>query len=290
MAALHLSALLDAYYLHLTAERQASASTAAAHRRTLEAFLRHAGTPLDQIGVADLDVYTRRPHLAEGTRAQYISHLRCFTRWAAAEGYLDHDPFVRVRLPKVGPPPPSVREVSLDDVGRLLAYATPWPRLWVSAWLCYGAGLRCAEVAAGRREWVQLSAAQPHMDIYGKGRRWRTVPLAPLLTDVLKLWLAQDWPSAAGPLVGSARDPQVHVGAGWISRQLCGALHTCGIAQTAHGLRHAFARLLLAECNDLRAVSELLGHASVATTERHYVSGVKAATSRAVGFLPDPRI
>jgi integrase/recombinase XerC len=128
------------------------------------------------------------------------------------------------------------------------------------------------------------------MDIFGKGRRWRTVPLAPLLGDVLRLWLeGQDWPGPAGPLVPSARDEGEHVGAGWISRQLCAALHDNGIAQTTHGMRHSFARLLLADCNDVRAVSELLGHASIATTEKYYTSGVKAATERAVGFLPDPR-
>ena len=280
-------ALLSAYYLYQVAERQADPATFAAHRRTILAFLHFAGKPLDAVTVADLDAYTRRDGLADSTRAQYICHLRAFTAWATAEGHLRADPFVRVRLPKAHPA--GARAVALDDIGRLLAYAAPRPRLWVSYWVAYGAGARAAEVAACRREWVDLAAPQPTIQLYGKGRRYRTLPLAPLLADVLRLWLAQPWLGGTGPLVPSERDPGAHVSAAWTSRVMCQGLHDCGISQGAHGLRHAFARLILAECQDVRAVQILLGHQSIVTTERSYVDGVEAWTIAAAGCLPDPR-
>jgi integrase/recombinase XerC len=279
------AALLRAYRTHLVGERQAEPATWAAHRRTVRALAAHAGRPPRQWTVADLDAYTRRG-LADATRAQYTSHLRSFTAWATDQGHLERDPFARVRLPRASQPAP--RDVSLADLGRLLAYATPTPRLWVAVWLEFGAGLRSMEVAGARRELVRLDDGVPSVEVFGKGRRWRTVPLDQVLVDVLRVWLAQDWPAPSGPLVPSERDPLAHMSAAWVSRLVCRALRDCGVAETAHGLRHAFAKRILAECNDLRAVQELLGHATLASTER-YTRGLSARTVRAVRMRPDPR-
>jgi len=277
--------LLAAYHTHLVGERQAEPATWAAHRRTVLALLGHAGKRLDAVTVEDLEAYTRRG-LTDGTRAQYTSHARSFTAWAADAGHLESDPFARMKLPRASQG--AARDVPLADLARLLAYATPRPRLWVIVWLAYGAGLRSMEVAGARRELVRLGDDVPSIEVYGKGRRWRTVPLNGVLADVLRVWLAQDWPETAGPLVPSERDPLGHVSAAWVSRLACRALGELGIAETAHGLRHAFAKRILAECNDLRAVQELLGHVSLASTER-YTRGVNAKTARAVALLPDPR-
>ena len=276
---------LEDYRLHMVAAEQRDPATWRQHRRTVLAFLDHADKPIEDVTVADLERYTRRG-LAAGSRAQYISHLRCFTAWCTDQGLLDRDPFARVRLPRVSQRAP--RDVAIADVGRLLASLTPTPRLWVAAWLCYGGGLRSMEAANARREHVHLHSTPPTIEVFGKGRKWRTVPLAPALREVLAVWLEQDWPAATGPLIPSERDPLGHLSASWVSRLLSRALHECGIAETAHGLRHSFAKRVLTECDDLRAVQELLGHASVKTTER-YTQGVNARTAAAVAMLPDPR-
>jgi integrase/recombinase XerC len=280
-------ALLDAYRLHLTMERDATLDTFSHHARTIIAFLRSAELGIDEVDVADLDAYVNGRGLADGTRAQYVSEVKAFTRWLADEGHLPRDPFARVRIPRV--PLGEVREVPLVKVAELIAYITPRPELHTMIWLAYGAGLRSMEVANSRRERVHLDAPDPYIAVFGKGRRWRNVALGAVLCNVLAMWLDQDWLAGEGPLVPSERDPDAHISASWASRRMASAMHDVGIFDGPHALRHTFAREILPRCNDLRAVQQLLGHASIATTERYYVRGVTAATVSAVGVLPDPR-
>jgi len=281
-----LDGLFAAYRLHLVIEQGHQHRTWMVQRRTVLAFLAAAGEPYDQVTTAHLERYTRRPGLSDHTRHAYTSHLKTFYAWLADAGHLPDDPFRKVKTPRVRPAPP--RDLDLADVARLLDYAVQRPRLWVMAWLGYGAGLRCAEIASLRVEDVRLGGREPQLRVHGKGGAWRTVPLHPVLAGVLALWLDQSGLGASGPLLPSERDPSLHVGAHWVSDLLCGALRDAGVRATAHQLRHTFASDLLAECEDLRAVQQLLGHVSIRTTEG-YTSGVTAKTRRAVGHLRDPR-
>lgn len=184
------------------------------------------------------------------TRKSARSSVAMLYRWGLMTGRCDHDPTLGVppvRVPRAVPRPAS--EVAL---ARALAVASTRDRL--ALLLAAQAGLRCAEIAAVHADDVQDGT----LTVRGKGGRQRVIPLhpdlVPLLADV------RGWAFPSPVRIGQHERPAS------ISARLSGLL---GPRWTAHQLRHRFATAALAGTMDLRAVQELLGHASVATTERY---------------------
>jgi integrase/recombinase XerD len=270
---------------HLTVERGLSPNTIAAYRRDLaryREFLARRGIDdgrrVDEASVAAfvarLSASTYgdgRPYRATSV-VRTLSSIRSFHRSLMREGGGDRDPaagIVRPKLPRSLPRPLSVR-----DVERLLAA----PADGTAAGLrdravletMYGAGLRVSELVGLDVDDVDLEEGS--VRVLGKGGKERDVPLGRYARDAVVAYL-----SRARPALATARSRAamfLNQRGGRLTRQGCSkilAAHARGAGidkrVTPHTLRHSFATHLLEGGADVRVVQELLGHASVATTQ-----------------------
>jgi integrase/recombinase XerC len=258
----------------LATERRLSARTIAAYRADLAALCKAAGpAPLAEMTTADI----RRIVVAEHARglsgrsiARMLSAWRGLYRHLAQEGVSRHDPCVGLRAPRSPKRLPDA--LSPDEAQRLLeAPGDQVLRLRDRAMLelLYSSGLRLSELAA--LDWPMLDFDQGTVRVLGKGGRTRVVPVGRPALQALRTWrerrqaLQPDHRDAAVFISRSgkrlsARSIQVRAHRLGLERGI-------GVRVHPHMLRHSFASHLLQSSGDLRAVQELLGHASIATTQ-----------------------
>lgn len=271
----------------LTSEKRASPHTQEAYRRDLGAFLgflaEHLGGPLTLSQLQGLTTSDFRAWLArrsaEGLQrsstARALSVVRSFFAFLDREGLASNATLRLIRTPKQ---PKSVpKALAVDEAGELVEAvdgeaAEPWILQRDSAvlLLLYGAGLRIGEaLSLTRRE--APTPAQDSLTVVGKGRKTRIVPLLPVIGEAVAAYLAlcpYD-PGPDGPLFLGRRGGPLK--ARLIQLRLADLRRRLGLPETAtpHALRHSFATHLLAGGGDLRAIQELLGHASLSTTQRY---------------------
>jgi integrase/recombinase XerC len=217
---------------------------------------------------------------ARASIARRVGALHTFYRWAVDDGRIEHDPSLLLGRPKVANRLPTVLRASeaVDLVERPDLGETDDPieraialRDRAILELLYGSGLRVSEVTSLRREDLDLEGAR--VLVRGKGSKERRVPVSDDAVAAVGAWLAEGRPllgvGADGPLFCnrrrkpmSARDVRAMVH-GYAGRLLPG--RRIG----PHTLRHSYATHLLEGGADIRAVQELLGHSSVATTQRY---------------------
>jgi integrase len=235
--------------------------------RTLPGGLMHACED-------ELRTWIFTPGHGQATRSLYVTAAVGFFGWASdpdKDGKrLDYDP--SRKLPRVSPPKHLPRPIVADELFDILARAERPYRDWFT--IAAYTGARCIEIAALDRGHIGKRSVRLH----GKGDKERYVPTHPLVWE-----LAQRLP--AGP-VAVDRDgmrlnrQQV---ANWGNYRL---KHVLGYMQISmHRLRHTFGTAAYEACRDLRAVQELMGHASSATTEG-YVQASKESMRQAVLGLP----
>ena len=267
---------------HLTRERRRSAHTvrayvATAHR--LIGFLgQHLGEAVDDAALAGLTAADLRAFLtvrrAEGlgnaSAARELSAVRGFLAFAAAEAGREAPP-PRLKGPKV---PRSVpRPVSPDEAVALAEEAAedasaPWigARDLAVLLLLYGSGLRVAEALGLTGAALPLGEA---IAVAGKRGKTRIVPLLAPVKAAIEAYLALcPWPAAKeGPLFRGARGGPLR--GEIVRRAVARARRALGLSEraTPHALRHSFATHLLGRGADLRALQELLGHASLSSTQ-----------------------
>ncbi|MPZ28279.1 MAG: tyrosine recombinase [Micromonosporaceae bacterium] len=293
-----LQRVVRGYLDHLTVERGLAANTIRAYRRDLDRYL----TTLAGAGVTDLDQVTagqvadhlaalregdqQHPRLAAASAARAVSAVRGLHRFAHRERLVAADVAVR----QVPPTPPRRLPKALDveAVLRLLtvAGADGGPRgLRDRALLelLYGTGARVSEAVGADVDDLDLSddladnLAEGTMVLYGKGGRTRLVPIGGYSVAAVRAWLAGGRPALAASGRGG---PALFLNTrgGRLSRQsawsiLRAAAGRAGLpvegphAVSPHTLRHCFATHLLDGGADVRVVQELLGHASVTTTQ-----------------------
>jgi integrase/recombinase XerC len=272
---------------HLSGERRVSPCTLDAYARDLRQFIgflvaRH-GAPLSMEALSSLKLGDLRAFMAHrreecvGSRSllRQLAGLRSFARYLGREGLARIDVFDKVRTPKsprVLPKALTAAKARELASGELADGETRPP--WIVARdaavlaLLYGAGLRISEALSIRRAEAPVGSIDS-LTILGKGGKTRAVPvIIPLRKGVeayLKLCpfaLAENGPlfvgARGGPL--SPRIIQLTV------ERLRGALGLPDSA-TPHALRHSFASHLLGRGGDLRSIQELLGHASLSTTQ-----------------------
>lgn len=270
---------------HLAVERGLSANTVAAYRRDLGrygSFLRDRGIAdarrVDERAVAAFLAWVAasthgdgRPYRATSL-VRTLSAVRSFHRYLLREGAVRRDPaasIVRPRLPRALP-----RPLPLEDVLRLLdAPERGTPKgLRDRAVLetLYGAGLRVSELTALDVDDVDLEEGS--VRVLGKGGREREVPLGAHAVRAIDAYLRLARPVLATPRSRAALF--LNLRGGRLTRQgvtllLAEAARRAGLrrAVSPHVLRHSFATHLLEGGADVRVVQELLGHASVATTQ-----------------------
>ena len=283
----------EAWRRWLGHERNASRHTLAAYTREVAGFLaflaRHLGHPpaLNDLGAArigDFRAWLARladDGLTAASRARALSAVRTFFRWLDRSGRLHNAAIGSVRTPRLARqlPRPLTEGDALalpEAAEQAAAHPGAHPRAhpWIGKrdralfTLLYGCGLRIDE--ALRLERADMPTGDL-LRVTGKGSRERTVPVLPEVRAALMDYLeACPWsPGTDGPLFlglkGGRLDARV------ARRAMEQVRHLMGLPDTAtpHALRHSFATHLLADGGDLRAIQDLLGHASLSTTQRY---------------------
>jgi integrase/recombinase XerD len=280
-----LDAEIQRYLDHLTVERGLSPHTVAAYRRDLSryaAFVRGRG--LDRarrVDPATVSSYVAR--LSASTHddgrayratsvVRALSAVRAFHRFCVREGEAAEDPtagVVRPRLPRRLPRPLSVHQVGvlLDSPPHDTA-AGLRDRAFLE--LLYGAGLRVSELVGLDVDGVDIESGS--VRVLGKGGKEREVPMGRHASRAIAAYLSRARPDLANGRSGAALF--LNQRGGRLTRQgvtmlLASAVRRAGIRArvSPHTLRHSFATHLLEGGADVRVVQELLGHASVATTQ-----------------------
>src|SRR5919108_2157667 len=276
----------ERYLDHLAVERGLSEHTLTAYRRDLRRYVtflskRDLVRP-DAVREANVRSFvaslSASTHGAEGrpyratSVARSLSAVRSFHRFLVREGVADRDPAAGVtqpRLPRSLPHP-----ITVEEVRRLLDAPDPADPVGVRdraiLELLYGAGLRISELTGLDVDDVDLEEGS--VRVLGKGGKERGVPLGSFAREAIGAYLTRGRPALAsattrGAMFLNARGRR-------LSRQSCARLlgryvRLAGIGRrvTLHTLRHSFATHLLEGGADVRVVQELLGHASVATTQ-----------------------
>jgi integrase/recombinase XerC len=264
---------LQGFLSHLRHERRLSEHTTTNYARDIDTLFELAGaTPL-----ADLQIHHARRFVAalhgrglQGrSLARALSAWRTFFRYLARDHRFRSNPFQGVRAPKSAKALP--KALSPDEAARLVALPgeeelTVRDRALLE--LFYSSGLRLSELTGLKVGDINFS--DDTVRVLGKGSKTRVVPVGKFARQALQAWLKVR--SALAPLGQSAlfvdqrgrpvsqRTVQRRV-ASWATRQ--------GITQHVHPhmLRHSFASHVLQSSGDLRAVQEMLGHASISTTQ-----------------------
>jgi integrase/recombinase XerD len=300
-----LASQIQRFLDHLLVERGLSRHTIAAYRRDLgryAAFLRGRRvddatrtTPRNVTAhVAEVSASTHgdgRPYRATSI-VRALSSIRAFHRFLMREGEADVDPTAGVIRPKL--PQRLPRPLSVDDVGLLLAQpgSSTAQGLRDRAVLetLYGAGLRVSELVGLDVDDVDLEEGR--VRVLGKGSKERDVPLGSYARDAIAAYLTRVRPEIATARSRSALF--LNLRGGRLTRQGCtGILERHAAAArlrtrvSPHTLRHSFATHLLEGGADIRVVQELLGHASVATTQVYTL--VSKDHLREVYFTSHPR-
>jgi integrase/recombinase XerD len=282
------------YLDHLTVERGLAAHTIEAYRRDLQRYaMTLAGAGRAQIGdvtTADVAEYVaqlregdgQHQPLAASSAGRAVVAVRGLHAFALAEGLAGSNPARAVRPPV--PPRRLPRAVSIPDVERLLQIAGDSPaqrRDRALLELLYGTGARISEAVGLDIEDLDLSGqsgpdpATATVRLAGKGGRTRIVPVGSYARSALDAYLVQARPALAASARSAQRSRAVFLNArgGRLTRQgawgaLRAAASRAGLADISpHMLRHSFATHLLDGGADVRVVQELLGHASVSTTQ-----------------------
>lgn len=300
MAADDIREWIERFVGYLRVERNASAHTLRGYRAELEALAEdlaeRRGGAGASVGVAAITRADLRAHLAKRlvgrkrtTTARKLSAFRTFFRFVRREGGITSDPsevLESPRLPKATP-----RHLLFEEAEALLAatdeagFAARRAHLLLE--LLYGSGVRVAEAAG-----IDLGDIEPDlslMRVRGKGRKERIVPLSGAAADALRPYLEARAALLAEIAKGARADgagapkraPDPHAlfvnarGGRLTTRSMARALDeardAAGLEKNVHPhlLRHTFATHLLEGGADLRSIQELLGHASISTTQRY---------------------
>jgi integrase/recombinase XerC len=281
---------------YLTAEKRASVHTQRAYLHDLDELRAHATSTLGHPPALDeLDVVVCRSYLASlhgandaVTIGRKLSSLRAFFRLAVRRRLVRSSPVAALRAPKRSKRLPMF--LGKEDVGRLLDGKPPRPdagpdQLALESALLeviYGAGLRVSEACGLDVDDIEIDGARAYVRVrQGKGRKDRIVPVGGKARAALDAWAAQRTArlaearkgkgqrSAAGAALFVSRRG-LRLGPRAVRRLLDRREQVTGTPRVSpHALRHSFATHLLGEGADLRAIQEMLGHASLRTTQRY---------------------
>ncbi len=285
-AATDLQDTIRTWRVWLGQERRASANTLDAYARDVAKFIGfltdYLGQRPDLKTLADLTTRDFRAFLADRTNAgigqsslaRELSSLRTFFTWLEKEGLCSADAIsaLRTRRPTQSLPRPLSSDDALEALRTIASLATePWVGLRDTAilLLMYGAGLRIGEVLGLNVS--DLADGDLTLRVLGKGNKVRIVPLLPAIPKAIATYLTA-CPYTLHPhdplFVGKRGD---RLNPGVVQRQVRLLRDTMGLPETVtpHAMRHSFATHLLENGGDLRTIQELLGHESLAATQRY---------------------
>ncbi len=278
---------VEDWLAYIATERQLAAKTSEAYERDVSQFLAFLASHLNRLPdmkqLLALQARDVRAFLASrrsegvGSRslARTLSALRMFYKFLERRGYGKNDAIRAVALPKL---PHSVPKPLTAPKATALVDGTdigsPDQPEWISARdtavlaLLYGSGLRISEALSLKRKDAPIKG-RDMLRVHGKGGKTRVVPVLPIAREAVELYLklcpmrqGSDDPLFVGAY-GKQLSPRI------IQLKIARARAALGLPETAtpHALRHSFATHLLGAGADLRAIQELLGHASLSTTQ-----------------------
>ena len=290
MTALALDPVIQRYLDHVRFEKRLSERTQTLYRADLcDLQIRAQAADVTLLAVQPAHVRRWVGALNSAGRngrgiARVLSSWRGFYKWLGQQGAVTANPVIDVRAPKAAKPLP--KALAVDSAIQFAGYRRDdtavdpclEARDRALVELLYGCGLRLSETlgldttpSKQARGWVDLEAGEVH--VLGKGAKWRSVPVGEVALQALQAWLAArvGWLKTVDPSVtaifvnrqGGRLTPQ-HTRVRLKQR---GVLAGVSTPVHPHMLRHSFASHLLQSSGDLRAVQELLGHASISTTQ-----------------------
>ena len=278
--------ILGGFLSHLADERQLSEKTVSAYAADISRFFTfltehtgHAPTLTALAGLAPRDFRAYLAHRRSGETplgsksiARLLSALRTFYRYLDERHGISNSALNLIKAPRRGRSLP--KPLTVDGASSLLAEASSDPDVepWIGArdaavlTLLYGAGLRISEALSLSANDMPLGSA---LTIKGKGGKERRLPILPVIRESVDhyLKLCPHSPTGEEPIFRGARGGVLQPAI--IQRRVQFLRSALGLPDSAtpHALRHSFATHLLAGGGDLRVIQELLGHASLSTTQ-----------------------
>jgi len=278
------AALVQAYLNHVKVEKRLADRTVVLYTLDLQRLTAHAADA--RVGLRDVQNAHIRRWIAQmhsaGRSARGIALIlsgwRGFYVWLGRQGLMGHNPVQDVRAPKAGKPLP--KALGVDESVQLASHVEEADHPALEARdaciteLLYGCGLRIGELvgldvaASGKaRGWIDVQDGEAH--VLGKGSKRRSVPVGQAALAALARWLEQraTWAGDDAALFIGSRGQRLtpqHIRVRLKRRSRLAGLAT---PVHPHMLRHSFASHVLQSSGDLRAVQELLGHASISTTQ-----------------------
>ncbi|MGL4635023.1 MAG: tyrosine recombinase XerC [Beijerinckiaceae bacterium] len=277
---------VQSWLAHLASERRLAAKTLVAYQSDTQQFLVFlagywGGAPkladLAALKPADIRAFLaerRRNDIESRTLMRQLAGLRSLFRYLEREGKAVSSPVLAVRSPRLSPglpkPVPPMAARQLTDADTRAGEERPQ---WVLSRdaavlaLLYGSGLRISEALSLRAK--DRPGARDGITVTGKGNKTRGVPILPQVSRLIETYVEQcpyDLPPQGPLFVGARGGPLSPRIIQLAMERLRGALGLPDSA-TPHALRHSFATHLLARGGDLRTIQELLGHASLSSTQ-----------------------
>jgi integrase/recombinase XerC len=268
-------------------ERRAAALTVEAYGADIAGFLgfltRHLGGEPDLSALASLRAADLRAWLAaeaaagagSATRARHLSAVRSFFRFLARRHDVDNPALKPIATPRAKQPVPralgtaQAREVT-ERIAEMSDAAAMQARDTALFTLLYGCGLRIAEALALDVRDAPAPGGEAMLRVVGKGGKERIVPVLPAVREAVAAWLAlRPDRQPASPLFVGARGGRLDAAVAQRTLRHFRRLYGLPEHATPHALRHSFATHLLAGGADLRSIQDLLGHASLSTTQRY---------------------
>ena len=277
--------LVQEWLEHLEKERQVSRHTVTAYKRDLESFVdfcgRHYGgdwawEKVDRLGLRGFLGELQRRGLAKRSAARALSTVRSFYRYLQAHQGFALNPAKGTRIPKLDKRLPTHLErgqtEALFTAAESAAESGDFGALrdFAMLELFYSSGLRLAELAG--LDLADLDLLSDQVKVKGKGSKERIVPVGSRAVQVLRRYLERRG-EFVGPRSGDRRAVFINQRGGRITpRSIQRSMHRLFESinvdgMRVHSLRHTFATHMLDAGADLRAVQELLGHASLSTTQ-----------------------
>jgi integrase/recombinase XerC len=271
----------------LAHERRASPLTIEAYGRDICYFIEfltgHLGAEPDLAALGSLRAADLRAWLAHeanrgagnATRSRHLSAVRSFFRWLARRHGVNNAQVALLVAPRAKRPLPkalSVRDARAvaHDIGEASDVAMVQARDAALFSLLYGSGLRIAEALALNVAEAPLPGSDAMLHVRGKGAKERIVPVLPVVREAMAAWLRLHPARASdAPLFVGVRGERLNAGVAQRTLRTFRRLNGLPEHATPHALRHSFATHLLAGGSDLRSIQDLLGHASLSTTQRY---------------------
>lgn len=271
--------LIAEYRAYLTLQKGLADNSSEAYSddvRKLAGFLESEGIALPDVSYEDLQAFVAALHdlgIGVTSQSRIISGIKSFFHYLRLEGYIETDPSLLLRKPRLGTRLPEV--LTVDEIDALIA-AIPDPagtglRNRAIIETLYGCGLRVSELV--NLELSKVYLKEHYLVVTGKGSKERMVPMSEISADLITVYVA----GQRGDVVvrrGEENIVFLNNRGSRLTRQMIFTIIrrlalAAGITKTIspHTLRHSFATHLLEGGANLRAIQQMLGHESIATTE-----------------------